>query len=87
MYLIALRFDLAAPTLQVVVLFFTSNMLVKSHSSFLALGLLTGVYVMGDMVLLLVHPSGVETIADSRISLNWCWLSHLPACLYNFLMF
>ena len=56
-------------------------MLVKIHSDFLALGLLTGVDAMGDMGLLLGNPSGVETIASSIISLNCCWSSHLPeAC-------
>ena len=42
---------------------------------------------MGDIGLSSVNPLVVETIAASRISLNCCWLSHLPDCLYNFLMF
>ena len=54
-------------------------MLVKRQSDFLALGLLTGVGVMGDLGLLSMNPSGVETTAASRISLSCCWLSHLPA--------
>ena len=72
-YLIALRLDLSDTTRWVEVLFFISNMLVKRHSDFLALGFLTGVYVVVDMGLLLVNPSGVETIAASRISLNCFW--------------
>ena len=80
-YLIALRFDLAAPTRRVAVYFFTYNMLVKRHSDLIALGFLTGIDVMGDMGLLLVNPPGVENIAASRISLKYCWSSHLPECL------
>ena len=82
-----LRFDSAAPTRRVAVLFFTSYMLVKRHSEFVSLGFLTGVDVMVHMGLLLVHNYVVETIESSIISLNCCWLSHLPACLYNFFMF
>ena len=67
--------------------FFTSNMLVKINSDFLEHHFFTGVDVMGDMGLLLVNPSGVETISASRISLNFCLSSHLPECLYSFLMF
>ena len=54
-YLIALRFDLAAPNRRVEVLIFTSNMLVKRHSDFISLGLLTGVDVMGDVGMSLVN--------------------------------
>ena len=70
--LIALRFDLAAPTRPIAFLFFASNMLVKRHSYFLALGFLTGVGVMGNMGLLLVIPSLLETIVASRIYFNCC---------------
>ena len=69
------------------VFFFTYNMLVKRHSDFLALGFLSVGGFMGDLGLLSVNPSGVETIAASRVSLNGCWSSYLPACWYNFLMF
>ena len=62
--LIDLIFDLAAMTRRVAVLFFKSNMLVKRHSDFIALGLLTGVDVMRDMGLLSVNNSGVETRCD-----------------------
>ena len=57
--LIDLRFDLAAMNLRIEKLFFTSNMLVKIHSDFLALGFLTGVGVMGSLGLLLVNTSGL----------------------------
>ena len=82
-----MRFDLAAPNRWVAVFFFKSIILVKRHSDFLALSLLNGVGAMGDLGLLLVNLSGVETIAASRTSLNFCLLSHLPAYLYHFLGF
>ena len=85
--LIVLCFNLAAPTQRIEVLFFTYNMVVKRHSDFIALGFLNGVGVMEDLGLLSVNPSWVKTIAASRISFNCCWLSHLPECLDNFLMF
>ena len=84
---IAFSLDLSAPTCWSAVFFFIPNMLVKTHSDFLALRFLTGVYVMGYMELLSVNPSGVETISASIISLNICWSSHLTAFLYNFLVF
>ena len=62
-------------------------MLLKIHSDIRALGLLTGIGFMGDIGLLLVNPSGIETISASRMSLDFCCSSHLPACLYNVLMF
>ena len=58
-YLIALRFDLAAPNRRVAVFFYTYNILVKRHIYFLSLGLLNGVGVMGDLGLLSVNPPGV----------------------------
>ena len=85
--LIDLRLDLAAPTWRVAVLFFTYNMLVKRHSDFLAIGFLTGVDVMGYTGLSLVNILGVETTLASIMTFNCFWSSHLPACLYNFLMF
>ena len=57
--LIALRSDLEAPTQQILVFFFTSNMLVKIHSDFTALGLLSVGGVMGYLGLLSVNPSWV----------------------------
>ena len=71
--LIALRFYLSSPTWPVAVFFFTYNMVVKRHSDFPSLDLLTGVDVMGYMGLVSVNTSGVETIAASRISFNCCW--------------
>ena len=62
-------------------------MLVNMHIDFRVLGFLTDDDVMRDILLLYVNPSGVETIAASRISLDCCWLSHFTACLYNLLMF
>ena len=85
--LVSLCLDLSAPTRQIAVFFFASNMVVKRYSDFLELGFLTGVGFMGDIVLLSVNTPRVETIASSRISLTCCWSSHSPAYLYNFLMF
>ena len=83
--LLVLRFSSSDSTDSI--LFFTYNMLVKRHSDFIVVGFLTGVGLMGDLEMFLLNPSAVETIASSRISLNCFWLSHLPACLYKFLMF
>ena len=57
-----------------------SNMLVKRHSAFLALGFFNGVDVIGTLVLLSVTPYVVDTIAASIISLIFYWSSHLPEC-------
>ena len=76
----ALRFDFLAQIRRFAVFFLTSNMLVKRHSDLIALGLLTGVDVVGTQVLLSVTPSRVDTTAASRIFLRFCWPSHLPAC-------
>ena len=56
--LIALRLYLAAPTWRKSS-FFTFKILVNRHSDFRAHGFLIGVHVLGDIVLLLVNPSGV----------------------------
>ena len=62
-------------------------MFVNKHSDFLALGFLTGDDIICTFVLLSVNPSGVDSIGSSRISLRFCWSSHLPACWYIFLIF
>ena len=69
----ALRYDFANTIRRFAVFFLTSSMLVKRHSVFLALGFLNGVDVIGTLGLLYVSPSGVDTIAVSRISLSFCW--------------
>ena len=76
--LMALRFDFEQPTQQIAVIFLTFNMLVKRYSDFPAFGLLTVVWVIGKLGLSSVIYSGEETIAASRISLKFCWPSHLP---------
>ena len=43
--------------------------------------------VPGNIWLLLVSPSGSETMAYSRIYLYCCWSSNLPESFYTFLMF
>ena len=48
-------------------------MLVNRHSDFQAVGFLDVVDIMGDIGLLSVNPSGVETIAASIIFLNRRW--------------
>ena len=82
----ALCFDFASTIRRFAVLFLTFNILVSKHSDFLALGFLTGVDVIVTLRLLSLTTSGVDTIAASRISLRFCWLSHLPACWYIFFM-
>ena len=75
-----LRLDFAAPTRRFAVFFLIFNMLVNKHSYFLALGFLAGVDVTGTLGMSSVTSPGVYTIAASRTSLRFCWLSHLPAC-------
>ena len=75
-----MRFDFASTLQSCAVFFLTFNMLVNKHSDFLALGVLTGVDGIGTLEHSSVTPSGVDTIAASRISVICCWLSHLPAC-------
>ena len=55
-------------------------MLVNKHSDLLELGFLTVVYFIGTLGLLSVTPSGIDTIAASRISLRFFYSSDLPAC-------
>ena len=68
----ALRFDFAATKRSFSVFGLTSNILVKIHSGFLALGFLTGVGVIGTLGILSVTPYGVESISASIISLRFC---------------
>ena len=82
----ALRFDFAATIWRFVVFGLTSNMLVNKHHDFLALGFLTGVDVIGTLRMLSVTPYGVDTLSASRISFRSFWSSHLPACLFIYLM-
>ena len=70
--LFALQFGLKCLNRLIAVLFFTYNMLVKRHSSFLALDSFNAICVMVNLGLLSVNPSGVETISASRISMNCC---------------
>ena len=66
------RFDFAATNRRFAVLGLTSNMFVNKHSDFLALGFLTGVYVICTLGLLSVTPYGLDIIAASIISLGFC---------------
>ena len=75
-----LRQDFAATKRHFAVLGLTSNMFVNKHSDFLALGFLTGDDDICTLGLLSVNPSGVDSRATYRISLRFCWSSHLPAC-------
>ena len=59
-------------------------MFVNKPIDFLSLAFFTGVDGICTLVLLSVNPYEVNTIAASRISLRFCWLSHLPACWYIF---
>ena len=82
----ALRLDFAATNRRFAVLGLTSNMFVNKNSDLLALGFLTGVDGIFKLGLLSVNPSVVDSRAASRISLRFCWSSHLQACCYIFLM-
>ena len=84
--LIALCFYLSAPNLHKSVLCLISNALKNRQIDFLALNYFTVTYFLGDIWLLLVNPSGMETIAASVIALYCCWSLHLPAVLYKLLM-
>ena len=85
--LIHFCFDTAEPTQRLAVLFLTSNTSWNKQSGFIALEFLTVTEGLGDIVLLPVHISIVETIADSRIAFYCYWSSHLPADLNNYLKF
>ena len=86
-FFISLLFSLAAPNLQTAVLCLKSNVYVNWRNYFLALGFLADIDGLCVIWLLLVHTSDIETSAASIIALHFCWLSHLPAVLHNFLMF
>ena len=81
-----LRLEFAATKQRFAVFCLTSNMFVNKHSDFLALVFFTGVDGICTLGLLYVNPSGVDSRAASRISLRFCWLSHLSTCWYIFLM-
>ena len=59
----------------------------KLTERFFALGFLVDTCELCVIGLLLVYTSGVETISASIIALYCSWSSHLPAVLYNFLVF
>ena len=86
-FFIGLQFALAVPKLQTELLCLTSNVSINRQSNFSALVFLLDKYVLGVIRMLLVHPSGVETISASIISLYWYWSSHLPVVLYNLFIF
>ena len=67
----ALRLDFYATKRRLAVLGLTSNMFVNKHSDLLALYFLTGIDVICTFRLLSVNPSGVDSIAASRISLRF----------------
>ena len=66
----ALRLDFASTKRRFSVLGLTSNMLVKRHIDFLALGFLTGVGVIGTLELSYVTPYGVDSISALIIYLR-----------------
>ena len=67
-----LRLDFAATKRRLAVLGLTSNMFVNKYSDFLALFFLTDDDVKCTLGLLSVTPSGVDSIAESIISLRFC---------------
>ena len=68
----ALRLGFSATKGRLAVVGLTSNMFVNKHGDFLALHFLTGDDVIFTFGLLSVNPSGVDSIAASRISLKFC---------------
>ena len=75
----ALHLDFSATIRRFAVFGLTSNILVKRHSDFLALGFLTVVDVIGALGILSLTPSALDTISASIISLMFFCSSHLPA--------
>ena len=69
--LMALRLDFVATIRRFYVFGITSDMLVNKQSDFLAIGLLTGVDVIGTLGLLSVTTSGVDSRAAYKISLRF----------------
>ena len=69
------------------VLYFASNASKNWQIDFLALEFFTLTKWMGYIGLLLLNPSGVETIPASRMALYYCWSSHFSEYLYNFWIF
>ena len=68
----ALRLYFVATIRRFAVFGLTSNMLMRRHSDFLVLDLLTGVDAVGTLGLLSLNLSGVDSRAASRISLRFC---------------
>ena len=68
----ALRLDFAATKRRFSVLSLTANVFLNKHSDLIALGFLTGDYVICTLGLLSVTPSGVYSVAASIISLRFC---------------
>ena len=85
--MIAVHFDSVAHNIRTEVLILMSNASEKWWSDFIALGFLKITDWLGDIVLLSVNPSLLETIADLIMSLYYFWSTHFPEDLYNFLMF
>ena len=67
-----LPLDFSATKRRLAVVGLTSNMFVNKQSDFLALGFLTGFYVICTLGLLSVTLSGVDSIAASIISSRFC---------------
>ena len=67
--------------------FFTSNSSENWLRDFLALGFFLVPYAPTAIGMFSIFPSVVETMASSKIDLYWCWSSHLPEDLYNFVIF
>ena len=76
----ALRMDFTAAKRRFAAVGLTFNMFVNKHNDFLALVFFTGDDVICALGMLYVSPSGVDSIAESRIPLRFCLSLHLPAC-------
>ena len=83
-----LRFDFSYTIRRFAVFGLIFNMLVNEHSDFLALVSLTVVYVIGILGMLSVTPSGLDTIAASKISLRFFGChTYLHVDIYIFMLF
>ena len=83
----ALLFDLSEPNRQTSVSGLTSNDSENWRSDFYCTRIFTVTYFLGNIGLLSVNISGVDTITASRMDLYCCWSSNFPRLFYNLFIF
>ena len=82
---VSLHFYLSASIMRTLI--FISDTSENWRSHFISLGSLSDSDWSDDNICFSMNSSGVEPITYSIIALYYCWSSHLPADLYNFLVF